>query len=290
VSAATQASIRQLGGSGAIAILATLVGLSVLGTIGLANDLSVPLGVVPPMRVAVTVAVWAVYAVLLLVFFVRPARRAQVLLAGAVLAFAWGGLAATDIAGRANSAVVSIISSAAPDSDGTWGNVFVNPAIEETVKTLGILLLLLLPAARRMSPVAGLVLGAMVGVSFQVVENVIFTLQGMFNGQVEAILVLLENLFTRGLVGLFSHLVYSGVIGAAIGWALTSTAGTGRRLGVAVLAIVLMVVLHSWSNWTSHLGEGGLYLVSMGLGLAALVVTAWLASRATAPADPATPT
>jgi len=280
VTAATQASIRQLRGSGVIAILATLVALSVLGAIGLTNDLRVPLGVVAPMWTVITFAVWAAYAVLLLVFIIRPARRSQVLLAGGLLALAWGGLAATDIAGRANSAVVSIISSTAPDADGTWGNVFVNPAIEETVKTLGIMLLLLLPAARRMGPVAGLVLGALVGVSFQVVEDVIFTIQGMFNGQMEPILVLLENLFTRGLVGLFSHLVYSGVIGAAIGWALTSSASRPRRFAIAALAFVLMVVLHSWSNWTSHMGEGGLYLVSMALGLLALGVTAWLARRA----------
>lgn len=279
MTAATQTSIRQIRGSGALAIIATLAALGVLGAIGLVSDLRVPLAVVPPMWTAITFAVWAVYAVLLLVFFVRPARRSQVLLAGALLAFAWGGLAATDIAGRANSAVVSIVSSVAPDADDTWGNVFINPAIEETVKTLGILLLVLLPAARRMGPVTGLVLGALVGVSFQVVENVIFTLQGMSRGLGEPVLVLLENLFTRGLVGLFSHLVYSGVIGAAIGWALTSTAGTLRRVGVVAVAIVLMVVLHSWSNWTSHLGEGGLYVVSMGLGLAALAVTAWLARR-----------
>jgi RsiW-degrading membrane proteinase PrsW (M82 family) len=285
----TTMATTQTRGSGTIAIVATLAGLSVLGAIGLANDLRVPLGIVPPMWTAITFAVWALYAVLLLVFFVRPARRTEVLLAGALLALAWGGLAATDIAGRANSAVVSIIASVAPDTDETLGNVLVNPAIEETVKTLGILLLVLLPAARRMGPVTGLVLGALVGVSFQVVENVIFTLQGMSNGLGEPVLALLENLFTRGLVGLFSHLVYSAVIGAAIGWALTSAAGPVRRLGVVVLAFVLMVGLHSWSNWTSHQGEGGLYLVSMGLGLAALVVTAWLARRATAPVDPATP-
>jgi hypothetical protein len=37
---------------------------------------------------------------------------------------------------------------------------------------------------------------------------------------------------------------------------------------------VLMVVLHSWSNWTAHEGDGLLYLVTMGVGLAVLIVTA----------------
>jgi len=281
VTAMAPTAARPYRGTGALAIIATLAVLSVVGAIGLANDLEITLATVPVSWTAITCAVWAVYGMLLLIAFVRPARRSQLLLLGAVLAATWGGLAATDIAGRANSAVVSIVGNVAADADGTWANVFINPAIEELVKTLGVLMLLLLPASRRMGPVSGLVVGALVGVSFQVVENVVFTLQGMSRTPGEPELVLLENLFSRGVVGLFSHLVYSGVIGAAIGWALTASTGPLRRILVVVGAFVLMVALHSWSNWTSHVGEGGLYLVSMGLGLVALLVTAWLARRTT---------
>jgi len=181
VTAMAPTAARPYRGTGALAIIATLAVLSVVGAIGLANDLEITLATVPVSWTAITCAVWAVYGMLLLIAFVRPARRSQLLLLGAVLAATWGGLAATDIAGRANSAVVSIVGNVAADADGTWANVFINPAIEELVKTLGVLMLLLLPASRRMGPVSGLVVGALVGVSFQVVENAVFTLQGMFN-------------------------------------------------------------------------------------------------------------
>jgi RsiW-degrading membrane proteinase PrsW (M82 family) len=112
-------------------------------------------------------------------------------------------------------------------------------------------------------------------VSFQVVENEIYTLQEMFKAPDAALAVMVETLFIRGVVGVFSHLVYSGAIGAAIGWLLAGpSTGRWRRLAVTVGVFVLMVVLHSWSNWTAHEGDGLLYVVTMGVGLAVLIVTA----------------
>jgi protease PrsW len=261
--------------SGAIAIVVTIVALSILGAVGLWQDLTVPLKAVGISWAAVSTAIWLAYGALLLVLFIRPARRAQVLGLGVLLALAWGGLAATDIAGRANSALVEIAGNLSTELDSTWTNVFIAPAVEETVKTLGIILLAFLPAARRFGPAAGLVIGALVGVSFQVVENEVFTLDGMFKAPDAALAVLIETIFVRGVVGVFSHLVYSGAIGAAIGWLLAGpTTGRWRRLAVTVGVFVLMVVLHSWSNWTAQEGEGVLYLVTMGVGLAVLIVTA----------------
>jgi RsiW-degrading membrane proteinase PrsW (M82 family) len=267
--------------SGAIAIVVTLVSLSILGAIGLWNDLSIPLSTVAIEWVAISTAVWLAYGALLLVLFIRPARRAQVLGLGVLLALAWGGLAATDIAGRANSALEQIAVNASAEIDSTWTNVFLAPAVEETIKTLGIILLAFLPAARRFGPAAGLVIGALVGVSFQVVENEVFTLQEMSKAPDAAVAVMLEMLFIRGIVGVFSHLVYSATIGAAIGWLLAGpTTDRWRRLAVTIGVLIGMVVLHSWSNWTSHQGEGGLYVVSMVLGLVVLIVTARFALSA----------
>jgi RsiW-degrading membrane proteinase PrsW (M82 family) len=261
--------------SGSIAIVVTIAALSILGAVGLWTDLALPLGTVEIQWVIISAAIWLAYGALLLGLFVRPARRAQVLGLGVLLALAWGGLAATDIAGRANSALVQIAGNLSAELDSTWTNVFVGPAVEETVKTLGIILLAFLPAARRFGPAAGLVVGALVGVSFQVVENEVFTLQEMFKAPDAALAVMVEMLFIRGVVGVFSHLVYSGAIGAAIGWLLAGPAtGRWRRLAVTVGVFVLMVVLHSWSNWTAHEGEAILYVVTMGVGLVVLVVTA----------------
>jgi protease PrsW len=261
--------------SGALAIVVTIVALSVLGAIGLWDGMSFDVGVVGPTWSAIAAAVWLAYGALLLVFFVRPARRAQLLGAGVLLALAWGGLAALDLAAQANGAAETIASNVSDGLDETWTNVFVAPAIEETVKTLGIVLLAFLPAARRFGPAAGLVFGALVGVSFQVLENELYTVHEMFKAPDEPGLVLVEMLFIRGLVGVFSHIAYSGAIGAAIGWLLIGpVADRRRRLGVTIGVFVLMVLLHSWSNWASHEQEVLMYLLTMGVGLAVLIVTA----------------
>jgi RsiW-degrading membrane proteinase PrsW (M82 family) len=261
--------------SGAIAIVGTIVVLSILGAIGLWNGLALPLSTVEIQWIVISAAIWLAYGALLLVLFVRPARRAQVLGLGALLALAWGGLAAIDIAVRANSALVEIAAHASAELDSTWTNVFLAPIVEETLKTLGIVMLAFLPAARRFGPAAGLVIGALVGVSFQVVENEVFTLQEMWKAPGAEVAVLAEMLFIRGIVGVFSHLVYSGAIGAAIGWQLAGpTTGRWRRLGVTVGVFILMVALHALGNWSAHEGEAILYVVTMGVGLLVLIVTA----------------
>jgi RsiW-degrading membrane proteinase PrsW (M82 family) len=289
VNATETASAGLVARSGQLAIVVTIVALSVIGAVGLWDGLSFDVSVVGSTWSAISALVWLAYGALLLVFFIRPARRAQVLGVGVLLALAWGGLAALDIAAQANGAAETIASNASADLDETWTLVFVSPAIEETVKTLGIVLLAFLPAARRFGPAAGLVFGALVGVSFQVVENELFTVHQMFEAPDEHGLVLLEMLFIRGLVGVFSHIAYSGAIGAAIGWLLVGPASDRRRrLGVTAGVFVLMVMLHSWSNWASHEQEVIMYLLTMGVGLAVLIVTARfaLARSQTTPGPP----
>jgi|GEM_PF-3372370 RsiW-degrading membrane proteinase PrsW (M82 family) len=263
-------------GSGSIAIVVTILVTGAWGAVGLAVDQPATLAIVGPAWVAISLGFWVVYGLVMLLLVRKPARRAEVLRLGTVLAMVWGGLAATDLAARANTAVSTIAANSSPDTGGAWTTWAIAPAFEETIKTAGIVLLALLPAARRFGPAAGLAVGALVGVSFQVVENWEFTLQAMEHSLENGgtpLSALLSMAFIRGVVGIFSHVVYSGVIGAAIGWALATGPGhRARRVGAVVLAWVLMVALHMWSNWTTTAGAGLLYLVTMALGLAVFVV------------------
>jgi RsiW-degrading membrane proteinase PrsW (M82 family) len=267
-------------GLGTVAIHLTIAAISALGAIGLVSDLRVPLGIVPPVWVGITVAAWVLYGVVLLIFFVRPSVRAGLGLVALGVAIAWGALAATDIAGRANSAIGAIATHLSPDFEGKWTNWAIAPAVEETVKALGIMLLALLPAVSRFGARAGFLLGALVGVSFQVAENFVFTMQAQVDAPTAPDQALTQMLFIRGVLGIFSHIVYSGVIGAGIGWLASRGPGKrGRGWVVAIGTFILMVGLHSFSNWTTAIGDTNLYLVSMGMGLLALIVGARLSLR-----------
>jgi protease PrsW len=262
--------------SGSVAITVAILAAGLMGAISLVRDLGVTLTLAGGAWVGISLGFWAVYGLVLLFLVRSPLRRAELLRLGVALAMVWGGLAATDVAVRANTAVFTIAANSSPGASGEWTTWVFAPAFEETIKTAGIVLLALLPAARRFGPTAGLAIGALVGVSFQVVENWVFTVQAMEQA-VEAggaqWQALLAMAFVRGVVGFFSHLVYSGVIGAAVGWALVSGPGHRvRRVAVALLAWLLMVGLHMWSNWTTTADAGLLYLVTMGVGLAAFIV------------------
>jgi RsiW-degrading membrane proteinase PrsW (M82 family) len=263
-------------GSGSIAIVVTILAAGVLGAVGLVQDLRVPLSIVSGTWVAISLAFWAVYGLVLLLLVRAPARRAQLLRLGTVLALVWGGLAATDVAARANSAVFTIAGNSSPGADAAWTTWVFAPVFEETIKTAGIVLLALLPAARRFGPAAGLAVGALVGVSFQVVENWVFTVQALehaVENGATPLSALLQMAFVRGVVGFFSHIVYSGVIGAAVGWAAATGPGNlGRRIGAVVLAWLLMVGLHAFGNWTTTAGAAGLYLAAMAVGLVVFIV------------------
>jgi RsiW-degrading membrane proteinase PrsW (M82 family) len=262
-------------GSGSIAIVVTIVAFGVVGAVGLVQDLRVPLTIVSGAWVAISLVFWAVYGLVLLLLVRAPARRAQLLRLGTVLALVWG-LAATEVAARANTAVFTIAGNSSPGADGAWTTWAFAPAFEETVKTAGIVLLALLPAARRFGPAAGLAVGALVGVSFQVVENWVFTVQALehaVENGATPLSALLQMAFIRGVVGFFSHIVYSGVIGAAVGWAAATGPGhLGRRIGAVVLAWLLMVGLHAFGNWTTTAGAAGLYLAAMAIGLVVFIV------------------
>jgi protease PrsW len=263
-------------GSGSVAIVAVIVAAGVLGVVGLVQDLRVPLSIVSGAWVAISLAFWAVYGLLLLLLVRAPARRAQLFGLGTVLALVWGGLAATDVAARANSAVFTIAGNSSPGAEGAWTTWAFAPVFEETIKTAGIVLLALLPAARRFGPGAGLAVGALVGVSFQVVENWVFTVQALehaVENGATPLSALLQMAFIRGVVGFFSHIVFSGVIGAAVGWAVATGPGhLGRRIGAVVLAWLLMVGLHAFGNWTTTAGAAGLYLAAMAVGLVVFIV------------------
>ncbi len=287
MSSASATATPTVRGSGAIAIVATMAIAGLWGAVQLWDDLSLPLGVVSNVWVLISLVVWALYGFCLLLLVWRPARRAQVLPLGVALALLWGGFTVSHIAGTVNGAVQRLAINVSDGGDGTWTTWAIAPSIEETVKTLGIVLLAMLPAARRFGAGAGLVIGALVGVSFQVVENFVYTLQAMFDAPDQYGADLVDMLFVRGAVGVFSHVVFSAVIGAAVGWFIaTRGQPLGRRTVVLVGAFVAMVGLHMSSNWASQSHQSLMYVALMVAGLVALIAALRWAKAVDAPARP----
>ena len=95
-------------------------------------------------------------------------------------AFSWGGLVATSLALSGNQAIFGLASKlGSPDFAGRWGPALAAPPTEETLKILGVVVLVLIARDQFDSPLDGMVYGALVGLGFQVVENFIYCINAI---------------------------------------------------------------------------------------------------------------
>ncbi len=194
----------------------------------------------------VTLLVWGLYGLPLLVAILAVdyfEREPAWLIAFAAV---WGGLVATGLALTANEAVQSILTT----TEGSyvaarWGAAIAGPTNEEILKSLGVVVAALLAGRRMRSPVDGFILGAVVGLGFQVVEDVVYTANVIAVGE-DPGAAISQMFLLRGIMsGLFSHAVYSGLFGLGLGYALTRPSWSfGRRALAAVAGFVAAWSLH----------------------------------------------
>jgi RsiW-degrading membrane proteinase PrsW (M82 family) len=163
------------------------------------------------------------------------------------LAMLWGGVIASSNALRANTAVESILVKIAPlDFVRDWAAAFEGPTDEEILKTLGIVAIVLLARPQINSILDGVVYGAFVGLGFQEVENLTYSLNAVAQAGTDSVGPVLQVFFVRGLLaGLWSHTVYSAIAGAGVAYAvLRRDKSWAVRIGMALLALFVAWCCH----------------------------------------------
>lgn len=222
------------------------------------------------------IAVWVLYGAVAVAVVVALQRFARRPLWGVALALAWGGFAATWAAGEANGALSTVLLRTAGTDPHAW---LTTPVVEESLKAIGVVGLLMIPVLRRFRALDGLFYGVLVGAGFQVIEDAIYTLTALFHDPGDPVGAVFGNLIMRGLtIGLFTHAVYTGLVGAAIGWAASAPTGHRARRAVgAILVLGLMMVVHGAYN--SQDGLTALVVAGALVPMAALLVVIWWARR-----------
>ena len=186
---------------------------------------------------------WALYGgVLLAVIYHHQlfVRRSRVIVTGAVL---WGGIVATWFASKANAAGQDLlVHRFGIDAGSDWVLAIAATTNEESLKVLGVIVLVLLPLTRVRSTLDGLFYGMIIGLAFQVFEDYIYTIQNSTD-----LSYVFGYLIARGFVsGLFAHAMYTGITGAGIGFFVSRRdLALGVRIAVAVGAFA--------AAWTVHL-------------------------------------
>jgi RsiW-degrading membrane proteinase PrsW (M82 family) len=187
-----------------------------------------------------------------------------------LLAFAWGGLVATAVSIPGSAALEDIIAKlGSPHLAADWGAALAGPAVEEIAKTLGVVVIVLIARTQINSVLDGIVYGALVGLGFQIIEDVVYALGAVtLAGQGDHVQPVVATFLLRGfLSGVWSHTLFGALSGAGVGYLVVRTdAGWPRRIGVALLAQLLAGASHAL--WNSPIlsggsGHGGLALLAV---------------------------
>jgi RsiW-degrading membrane proteinase PrsW (M82 family) len=213
-----------------------------------------------PLATASAVLLFALYAVPFW-FFIGQLdyleREPPVLVA---VAFAWGALVATAVSIPGGAALQNLIAKlGSPGLAAGWGVALAGPTVEEIAKTLGVVAIVLIARAQVNSVLDGVVYGALVGLGFQIVENIVYALSAVaMAGGGDRPGPVVTTFFLRGFLGgLWSHTLFGALAGAGIGYLVVRTdRPVPTRLSVAVLAVVGAWISHVL--WNSPLLDDGL--------------------------------
>jgi RsiW-degrading membrane proteinase PrsW (M82 family) len=176
----------------------------------------------------------------------------------ALLAFLWGGLAATwAMALPGNGAVLSIYAKLfGVGFAASWGPPLTAPLVEETSKYVGLVLLFLLARNLVRSAYDGLLLGAFIGLGFQVFEDYSYIVNTAADnyGASEAHDAITTAVLRFG-TGFWSHATYTAIAGAGFGYLIGATSRSlARRIGVAAAALLAAMVAHGCLDAVAGIG------------------------------------
>lgn len=212
-------------------------------------------------------ALVAVYAapVALLVYFLDLYEREPIPLL--VAAFVWGAVAASTLSAIGNAGWGIVVARlASPEFASRWTAALTAPFVEEILKGIGVVLIVLIARGEVDDLMDGFVYGALCGLGFAVVEDVLYFI-AVFGGGVSGVL---QGFFVRVIAsGLYSHVLYTGLVGMAV--ALMATRRDPRpirtRLRVAGLLAGAAVAGHVlWNSpildfFPEHPWEGAEWLL-----------------------------
>lgn len=163
----------------------------------------------------------------------------------ALAAFVYGGLASTGaFALYGNNSLRSLWGKAVDQSFAfDWSAALTAPVVEELAKASGLLLLIALAPRIIRSPFDGLIVGAFLGLGFQIVENIGYVTAGASSGfGADQLGAVVPTLGVRIVAGIASHWTYSAIFCAGLVYFVGRpdfAAQRAKGLGLMGLAMLL---------------------------------------------------
>lgn len=163
-----------------------------------------------------------------------------------VWAALWGGLVGTCLFGLpSNGQLLTALGQHASISfSQNWGAALVAPVTEETGKAMVIAVILIASRQSLRTPLDGALLAAFSAVGFTATEDILyaFNIASLNLGENQVISTVFVYFLRAVIFGGVSHVVFSALVGAGIGW--IATVPGGRRLVIGPLLIIGGAGLH----------------------------------------------
>lgn len=194
----------------------------------------------------------------------------------AVAGFVWGAVAAIGaFALLGNDAVMSLYAKTFGASFAfDWGPALTAPINEELAKGAGVVLLLVLGPRVIRSPFDGLIVGALVGLGFQISEDVSYAFIGAASafGDLGAAWT---TIIARTLASIPSHWMFSGIFGAGLVWLIGRPEVPARRgLGAGLMLIAMLA--HGLWDASSAIGGDGAFAWIVPTAVACVLISAFV--------------
>ncbi|GLY34221.1 hypothetical protein Amsp01_002450 [Amycolatopsis sp. NBRC 101858] len=178
--------------------------------------------------------------------------------------FAWGGIAAAFwIALPANTALLEIWTKVGGTAFAqNWAAGLTAPINEEWSKALGLVLLIGLAPRLVRSAYDGFIIGAAIGLGFQVFEDVLY----VYNGAAQTfgadqLVTSVQVFLVRGASGIVSHALFSAIFCTGLMWVLGRARGE-RRVALGLVTMLTAMVFHfAWDDMNGLGGNGPLTAV-----------------------------
>lgn len=230
--------------------------------------------------IALAVTSFAIYAALFWWFTQHIDHYAKLPAKLMVVAFLWGGFAATWVmAANANDSILALYAKSFGQSWAlNWGAGLSAPFTEETAKGSGLLLLIALAPRQVRTAFDGLILGAFIGLGFQIIEDIAYAMTSASSqfgaNQIGASI---DTIFLRMVSGVAAHIVYSAIFCAGLIYLLGRPAEP-RRVGRGLLLVATPILLHgTWDSLAAIGSRSALTLV--GLLITVIVIALVIAVR-----------
>ncbi|MBN1319753.1 MAG: PrsW family intramembrane metalloprotease, partial [Thermoleophilia bacterium] len=150
------------------------------------------------------------------------------------IALLWGGVVALAFSGIVNTWSLSFLQHVLPAVRvDSWAAALVAPVNEELYKGAGLVIIYLMARSEFDSVMDGLVYGAMIGLGFQVMENIQYFMLAADGGGGGFGPVVSMYFLRVVLSGIYSHMLFSGLLGFGFAYLVTQRSRPrGRRLWV----------------------------------------------------------